>query len=382
MKILALNWRDPRNPEAGGAEVHLHHILKRAVTAGHRVVQVSHRVKGLPDRETIDGVEIHRDGSWYSYNLSARKFCEALGLSSFDLILEDICKVPLFSPGWSDTPVLAVVPHLFGTTAYREVGCLKALYVNALESMIPRVYQNCTFVAISDSTKHDLVRRGIPGESIQVVPCGMDTGIYNPDPRVPVEHGMFLYVGRLRKYKGVQFALRAVSMLRNRGISASLTVLGEGDYARKLHRLANRLDLVDHVCFEGFVPLERKLDRLRTCYAAVFPSEKEGWGLTVIEANCCGAPVIASRSDGLTDSVRDGETGILTPHGDVSALADAMQKLMENPGERERLSALGVKWGGSFDWDQTGARMLSIMEKAVNGRSKASPQEMQATRPF
>lgn len=368
MKVLALNWRDPMNPEAGGAEIHLHQILKRLVAAGHEVVQVSHAVQGLAHIEEIDGVRVHRFGSWYSFNLSAESYCRRLGIDSFDLIVEDICKVPLFAPRWSSVPVLAVVPHLFGTTAYREVGPLKALYVSALESLIPRVYRKCSFVAISESTKKDLVRRGIPGGSISVVPCGIEGTIYRPEPGVTVENGRFVYVGRLRKYKGVQNAISALSILRGRGVAASLSVLGEGDYGPELKKHASRLNLADRVVFEGFVPLDRKLHCLRTCYAAVFPSEKEGWGLTVIEANCCGAPVIASRSDGLTDSVLHGETGILVPHGDAGALADAMQSLIHSPGERDRLSAGGLKWGGSFDWDRTGAAMLSIMERAVSGR--------------
>ncbi len=368
MKILALNWRDPCNPEAGGAEIHLHNILKRVAASGHRVVQVSHSVAGLAAVEEIDGVEVHRNGSWYSYNLTVGRYCKRLGLSSFDLVVEDICKVPVFSAGWSATPVLAVVPHLFGTTAYREVGPLKAAYVNFLESFIPRAYRGCRFVAISDSTKRDLVRRGVPGESIHVVPCGMDTETYRPDPSVQVDMASFLYLGRLRKYKGVQHALRALALLRERGVFASLSILGVGEYAGELQELARKLELGDSVVFEGFVTQERKLHRLRSCCAAVFPSEKEGWGLTVIEANCCGAPVIASRSDGLTDSVRHGETGILVPHGDVHALADAMQGLMENPSERSRLSEGGLRWGSEFHWDRTGRDMLAIMEDIVSCR--------------
>lgn len=139
MRILALNWRDPHNPEAGGAEIHLHEILKRAVAAGHEVIHVSHAIQWLPDKEVIDGVQIHRHGNWYSYNFTLKKYCQSLNLDSFDLIIEDICKVPVFSPKWSKTPVLAIVPHLFGTTAYREVSFIKALYVNALEAMIPKV---------------------------------------------------------------------------------------------------------------------------------------------------------------------------------------------------------------------------------------------------
>ncbi len=367
MKILALNWRDPRNPEAGGAEIHLHEILKRAVRKGHRVIQVSHSVQWLPEREEIDGVEIHRHGRWYSYNYTLRKYCEKLDLDSFDLIVEDICKVPVFSPRWSPTPVLAIVPHLFGTTAFREVSAPKALYVNLLEAFIPGIYRNCNFVAISDSTKEDLVRRGITPDRVRVIPCGIDTEFYKQDPLVPVEDNRLLFVGRLKRYKGVQHLLEAMKILHSRNLPVKLTVTGDGDYARHLRLLVGKLNLQDSVEFPGFIPQEEKLRQIQGAYVAVFPSAKEGWGLTVIEANCCGTPVVASDSDGLRDSVKNGETGLLVEHENPVALADALESILKSPEKRQYLSDNALRWARSFNWDKTGEKMLEVMEQTAGG---------------
>ena len=365
MRVLALNWRDPRNPEAGGAEVHLHEILKRAVDRGHSVTQISQAVRGLPGEESIDGVRILRHGRRNTFNFTLRPFALSLEIASnYDLVLEDLCKIPFYSPRWSPVPVLTVVPHLFGTTAYREVAIPLALYVNFMESFIPRAYRDSRFVAISNSTMDDLVRRGIPAESITVVPCGIDTAIYNPGPPEP-EKGSFLYVGRLKKYKGIHFIIQALRVLRDSGKEYRLTVIGSGDHEPRLWALTKELDLEDAVTFEGFVPRERKLHWLRRAWAAVFPSEKEGWGLTVIEANACGTPVIASDSDGLRDSVRDGETGILVPHGDVDALAFQMDRLASDEALRSRLGGRGLEWARGFDWDSTADRMMSIMEETA-----------------
>ena len=365
MRILALNWRDPHNPEAGGAEIHLHEILKRAVKAGHEVIHVSHAVQWLPEKEVIDGVQIHRHGKWYSYNFTLKNYCRSLDLDSFDLIIEDICKVPVFSPLWSDTPVLAIVPHLFGTTAFREVSALKAVYVNALEALIPRVYSRSRFVAISDSTKNDLVRRGIDADKISVIPCGIDTDFYTHNPDVEPEAGRLLFVGRLKKYKGVQHLLKAMKLLQQKNIEVKLTVIGQGDYSRSLKLLVGKLNLQDSVTFEGFVSQEEKLLWLQKAWVAVFPSAKEGWGLTVIEANCCGTPVVASNSDGLRDSIIDGKTGILVKHQDPVALADALETILTSTEKRKTLAENAIPWAKSFNWDQTGARMLKVMEKAV-----------------
>ncbi len=365
LRILALNWRDPRNPEAGGAEIHLHEILRRAVLRGHEVTQVSQAIEGLPAEEDIDGVRILRHGKRNTFNFTLRKFCLSLDIAAnFDLVIEDLCKIPFYSPMWSPVPVLVVVPHLFGTTAFREVALPLALYVNFMESFIPSRYPGCRFVAISDSTKSDLVRRGIPEESIDVIPCGIDTAFYSPGPPSP-EEGRFLYVGRLKKYKGVQLVLAALAALRESGRYCTLTVLGSGDYKSELEKMTGRLGLDDLVDFEGFVSPERKLECLRGSWSAVFPSEKEGWGLTVIEANACGTPVVASDSDGLRDSVRDGSTGLLVPHGDIQALAAAMERMISEPGLRQRLGSEGPDWAAGFDWDETADRMISVMIETV-----------------
>ncbi len=368
MKILVLNWRDPRNPEAGGAEVHLHEIMKRAAAGGIEIVQVSQACPGLPREEFLDGIRVIRRGGRFTFNLGLASWCRRnLDLRSFDLVVEDLCKLPFFAPAWSPVPVLVLVPHLFGTTAFREVALPLALYVNALERFIPHVYRGCSFVAISDSTRQDLVRRGIPAERILVSPCGIDLDTYGPDPSVARDPRSILYVGRIKRYKGVQFLIEALSILRGRGVDAVLRVVGAGDYLPDLERAARSLSMEEHVTFTGFVPLEQKLRELRTAAVAALPSEKEGWGLTVIEANACGTPVVASDSDGLRDSVRNGETGLLVPHGDPEALADALQSILTDGKLRERLSKAGIEWAGGFTWDSTAADVIAAMRDSAAG---------------
>lgn len=364
MRVLVLNWRDPRNPEAGGAEVHLHEIMRRAASAGHEITQVSQAVEGLPQEEEIDGVRILRHGRRNTFNWTLKGFCRKLGLESFDLVVEDLCKIPFYSPRWSATPVLVVVPHLFGTTAYREVALPLALYVNVMEWPIPRVYSGSPFVAISESTRQDLVRRGIPSESIEVVPCGIDTDAYTPGPP-EAEPGLLCFVGRVKRYKGVQHALQALRTLVQRKLDVRMAVVGSGDYLEQLRHICRQLGLTDRVEFPGYVSHEEKVRWLRRSWAAVLPSEKEGWGLTVIEANACGTPVVASDSDGLRDSVRHGETGLLVPHGDEQALAEAIEELLRNPETRAAMSRKALAWAGGFDWDATAARMISIMERVA-----------------
>jgi glycosyltransferase involved in cell wall biosynthesis len=103
----------------------------------------------------------------------------------------------------------------------------------------------------------------------------------------------------------------------------------------------------------------------------VQPSEKEGWGLTVIEANACGTPVIATAVPGLQDSVRDGETGLLVPPRDEAALAAAMVRVLGDAALRERLARGAREWAARFSWDAAAAEVGQALDQ-VCGRAPRS----------
>src|SRR5437773_8867267 len=184
----------------------------------------------------------------------------------------------------------------------------------------------------------DLVRRGISKERIVVIHPGVDSQAYRPDPATPrAAHPTFLYLGRLKRYKGVEFALRALAIARAARPDMTLDICGQGDDRPRLERLAGALGLRDAVRFLGYVPEEEKKRLLRRAWAVVFPSPKEGWGITNVEAAASGTPAIASDSPGLRESVQHGVTGYLVPHGDARALAERMVALAADKALVDRL---------------------------------------------
>src|SRR5947208_9972705 len=119
---------------------------------------------------------------------------------------------------------------------------------------------------------------------------------------------------------------------------ATVEIAGAGDYRPALEALARSLDLGDRVRFLGRISEADKLALLRRSWALVFASPKEGWGITNLEAAACATPVVASNSPGIRESVRNGETGFLVPHGDVAAMADAMRRIAAS---RDLVTSLG-----------------------------------------
>jgi glycosyltransferase involved in cell wall biosynthesis len=359
LDILLVNWQDRENPHSGGAEIHLHELFGRLVARGHRVRLVcsgwaaSHGRPAGAEHAVVEGLEVTRAGDRHTFALLGRGAVRrAIAAARPDVLVEDVNKLPLFLADVTDVPMGVIVPHLFGTTAFDEAPWPMAAAVWLAERPLARAYRRAGFHAISESTRDDLVERGVPPERIRVIHPGVDTAHYRPEPAEP-RHPTprFLYIGRLKRYKGVDVAVRALALARVRRPELRLEVAGVGDYRPELEMLVRSLGQGDAVTFHGFVSEAQKLQLLRSAWANVFPSPKEGWGITVMEAAACGTPSIASDSPGLRDSVRDGTTGFLVPHGAAEALAERMLALAADPALVQRLGTAARAWAERHSWE-------------------------------
>lgn len=287
-----------------------------------------------------------------------------LDLDGFDVVVEDLNKVPVFMPFWTPdaVPVVLLVHHLFGTTAFREASLPVAAATWILERPIPLAFRRSTVVAVSPSTVEDLKVRGFTQDDIAVVPNGVELErLSSPDSGSRYTEPTLLYLGRLKRYKGIDLVLEAVTRLKDRIPGLRFLVAGRGDDLPRLQSLSSRLGLGDTVEFLGYVPEEKKIQLLQRSWVHVLTSPKEGWGISILEAAACGTPSVASRSPGLRDSVRDGETGVLVPHGDIESLARALEGLLGNPEERERLGRHARRFAENFTWEASARAMETVL---------------------
>src|SRR5439155_22801418 len=181
------------------------------------------------------------------------------------------------------------------------------------------------------------------------------------------------FVGRLRRYKGLDWVLRALPAVLARRPDTRLHVLGDGPHGAALRAAAARLGVAHAVEFRGFVPLPAKVRAMQEAWALVQPSPKEGWGLTVVEAGACGTAVVATDAPGLRDSVRRDETGLLVPFGDDGALARALLAVIEDRALRERLAGAGLAWAARFTWPDCAARSLDVLLQGLPARRDERP---------
>lgn len=322
---------------------------------------------GAADRQTLDGVRIHRHGHWRVANFvlpaAVRRMLRA---RPYDLLIEDINKIPFYTPLYrAGVPLVVIVPHLFGSSVFRETHPLAAAYVRAGELPLPWLYRGADFEVISASTRDDLVRRGIPAARVRTIHCGLDHGRYRlaePPPRAA--NPLVVTWSRLRRYKSVDVAIRAFGLIAAEVPQASLLVMGRGPDEARLRRLAARSAFGDRIEFTGHVARPELVRLLHTAHVCLNTSPKEGWGLTVIEANACGLPVVASNCPGLRDSIRDGETGLLVPYGEPAAFAAAALRLLRDRALWQRLSAAARAWSGTFSWDRCAEESLALFAEA------------------
>jgi glycosyltransferase involved in cell wall biosynthesis len=364
VRLLVVNWQDRENPQAGGAELHLHEIFGRLATRGHEVTLLCSGWEGAPRRVMLDGIDVHRVGTRYTFQFLAHRYYRRhFAAADHDVLIEDVNKLPLYTPLWGARRTMTIVPHLMGTTVFREAPLPMAAMVWLGERPFPFVYRRTPFEVISESTRDDLAARGIARDHVRVIYCGIDWRFYTPAPAMRSAAPLFVYLGRLKRYKGVDIVIRAFAALGR--ADATLEIAGTGDYRPELEALARSLDLGDRVRFLGFVSEDEKLALLRRAWALAFASPKEGWGITNLEAAACATPVVASDSPGLRESVRDGETGILVPHGDWAAMGRAMARIAGDRALVDIFGQAGRRFAETFTWDRAATETLAYLEEVI-----------------
>jgi len=373
LQILAINWQDITSPRAGGAEIHFQEIFKRIVQKRNDVTLLCSHYPGAKKYDEIDGIKIIRTGSFLLFSFSA--FWEVrkiLKERKWDLVVEDINKLPFYSFCWHKLPLLVIVHHFFDKAIFREVNPLFGSYVYLSERSVPLSYRHKRFLAVSRSTKEELLRRGIPEERIKIIYCGMDHQLYRvnldlkKDP-IPT----LLYLGRLKKYKSIGLLIKALPLILKKISDVRLVIVGEGDYKLELQNLTKNLGLEDRVNFTGFVDEKTKVEWLHRAWVSVYPSIKEGWGLTNIEANACGTPAIASNVPGLRESVQPGKTGFLFEYGNIQDLADKIIKIITDKELRNRFSRESILWASNFSWDKVTEEVEKLLQDIVRNRGRS-----------
>ena len=368
-RILIFNWRDTKHKFSGGAETYIHEMAKRWVEQGNYVTIFCGNDSLSSEREIVDGVEIVRRGGFYFVYFWAFLYYMLQFRGKYDCLIDCHNGIPFFTPFYAKEPVYCLMHHVHQDVFRHSLPKPLAWFAGVLEKDLMAIaYKNVKFITVSESSKQDIERLGLGGSGIEVAYPGVDLSNLIPkfESKSPVP--TILYFGRLKYYKSVDVLIKAFKKVIEKIPEAKLIIAGSGEEYGNLKKLVKGLGIETSVEFKGRVPDELKVKLLQEAWVLVNPSIMEGWGITTIEANACGTPVVASDVPGLRDSVRNRETGYLSPQGDINGFYEKIIIIVSDKEWREKMGREGVVWAQNFDWNKTSDMFLSVINQNLPGR--------------
>ncbi|GAA3829996.1 glycosyltransferase family 4 protein [Sphaerisporangium flaviroseum] len=380
VRVALLNFREPLQSVAGGAEEYAWQVGRYMAGQGASVHFLTSREPGQPARERREGIELRRMGNRYLVYLLVPLWI-LLRRRRFDVVIDCMNGIPFFAPLVTGrrTTVISLVHHVHDRQFYAffprwlaRIGCF-------VEGPVARLlYRHRTTVTVSESSRAELRERLGWLAPIEVIPNGSPVArpvATHVGGREVAGNPVIAYVGRLVGHKRVERVVELVSELGETWPGLTIHVVGRGPEYEPLERRAVALGVTGKVHLHGFLSEPEKNAVLGAARLNVTASEFEGWGLTVIEAAALGVPTVAYDVAGLRDSVQHGVTGWLVQDGE--SLADVVGralKELEDPARRTEIQKACRSWAAEFSWGRTGARMTGLI--AAELQQKGHPSSL------
>ncbi len=270
-------------------------------------------------------------------------------------------------------PVLSSVHTRFETyPRYYGLGFTEPL----VEALLRRLYRRCDALVAPSQSMVDVLREQRMNFDVSIWSRGVDRDVFGPDKRDPAwrrELGfgendvVIAFLGRLVMEKGLDKFAESIALLRERGVSHKVLVIGEGP-ARKWFE--DNLD--DQACFIGFRSGAALGQALASADLLFNPSVTETFGNVTLEAMASGMPVVAAGATGSTSLVEDGVSGTLVPvEGDVAkAYAVAIERYIVDPALRARHGAAGEARSRDFSWDAINQAVAEVYLRLVEAKAR------------
>lgn len=367
---LILHVLDHALPELSGYSVRSHQLLRALQGAGFRVAAVtSSSRKSVPVEDVLDGVRyirlpFRREGAAQTASVVWRRVVRFGHWLTTEIDYRGVGVLHAHSPVLTALPALWAArrrgrPLVYEVRGFWEDAVLdrelrlepdlRYRVTRALESAVLRRADAVT--TISQGLRSEIVGRGVPQERVHVAPNGVDAAAFGPraaDAALLAEHGLgerFVvgYLGYFFAYEGVVDLIRAFARMLQRTPRARLLLVGTGEGEAVLRDEVKRLGVAAAVIFAGQVPHGEIGRYYSLCSVVVYPrlsrrSTEVTTPLKPLEAMAMAKPVIASAVGGLRELVRDGDSGLLYPPGDVNRLGDLLVSVATD-------AALGIRLG-------------------------------------
>lgn len=330
-------------PLLGGAEVQARQLAGALVTKGVNVSVLTRRLKGVPACEVLDDVPIHRairtvpvPFLWgVCFMISVFVFLyrkrKEYTIIHCHILQEFQTVIALLFKGMFNKKVIVKMSSSGETS---DIKLLKSSLMGKL--FYPMIKRVDAVVSVCKQSTRELLNGGFSEERIAEIPNGVDIDRFvQRPPRQGQERPTITFVGRLDRYKGVDFLLEAFKRVIARNSNARLLIIGTGPDETLLKDKAVRLHLEENIQFLG--KREDVFSLLLDSDIFVLPTLSEGMSNVLLEAMACGLPVVTTSVGGNCDLISNGHNGILVPPGDLDALGEALMEILHDAALAQQL---------------------------------------------
>lgn len=350
MKITILTLRGPTNNGVrGGAREYIMEISKGLVAKGNQVKIVcgAEPKQNLYKSEIIDEVEVIRVGNRKWSVLSIIKYyCKNLK-NDTDILIENMVSFPMYTTLIKgEYKHFTIVHHLTGKEYFKTHKFPIAILGYLMENITLRLmYRKSNFIAVSNHTKEVLINNGIKEKKIDIVNPGIRDNFFVPDTKS--KNPEIFFIGRYSGIGGnkkVDHLIEAFKLVQIKIPNAKLIIAGKGDHVEILQEKS----IGYNANFIGMISDEEKRYYMQKAWIFASPSLAEGFGITWIEANACGTPVVGYEIEGL-NTVND-ECSIMVNKNDINSMANAMMKIIKDENLRKHFYYKSIENSNKYKW--------------------------------
>ncbi len=366
MKILWFTWKDRRNPQAGGAELVNEELAKRLAQNGHKVIFIVGGFAGGSPEEEKGGFKIIRVGNKWTVYISAFLYYMRHLKDWPDMIIEEINTVPFFTKFYSRQKNILFIPQLCREIWFHQIFFPLNLLGYLIEPLYLRLLSDRKTITISESTKNDLGKHGFKKSNISIIPLGTEIkSVGDLESVIKSKKPTILSLGAIRSMKQTHHVIKAFEVAKDTLPDLELVVAGDahGAYGNKALTMIKRSKHTDSINYLGKVDVAKKIELMQKAHLIAVPSVKEGWGLVVTEASSQGTPAVVYNVDGLRDSVKNNQTGIICDRNTPKDMAIKIIAILSNPELYRTLQINGWAWSKEMNFDASYNKFTSIINE-------------------
>lgn len=357
MRIIWFAWKDREHPDSGGAEVVTDELARRLVQDGHHVTLLTAGFPGATPEAQRHGYHIIRVGGRYTSYLEAWLYYRKHLRGQADLVVDECNTMPFFAAWYSGTRTVLFFHMLCREIWFYQFPFPLSLIGYLAEPIYLRLLKPTPIITVSESTKRDLTKQGLfKARNIRIIP----EAITLPPVRslaaiTKAKHPTLLSFGSIRPMKRTLDQVKAFELARDSHPSLRLVVAGDatGAYGEKVLSYIKASRHAPAITYAGRTSEAEKLQLMRQSTLLLATSVKEGWGLTVTEAASQGTPAVVYNVDGLRDSVRHDQTGLIARTNTPEGLAASIKQLLSDTSSYARYQRAGWTWARQLTFNHS-----------------------------